>query len=70
MVFSFNLPDPARVSIRILDLSGRVLESMEAGFLSGGKHTLQWNFGDLPAGIYLYRFQADEGSETGKLLLR
>lgn len=70
MCFSFTLPDASRVSIRILDLGGRILETLEAGFLPQGKHSLQWYFRNLPAGIYLYQFHADDSVKTGKLLLK
>jgi endoglucanase len=65
----FSLPQPALVNLTIFDLRGRqvaVLLNQEA--YSAGAHTVNWNAGQLSAGIYLIRLESGNFSLTRKAL--
>ncbi len=68
-VFRFGLPVPAHVSLRIYNITGEEVANLVNGQMTAGYHTVEWNAGSLPTGIYVYRMTAGEFSETRKLLL-
>jgi hypothetical protein len=47
----YTLPRPARVTLRLLDVTGRVLALLEEGERPAGARTLRWDPRGLPAGI-------------------
>jgi hypothetical protein len=57
------------VSLRVFNLLGEEVETIENGFRQKGEHFIRWEPGELPAGIYLYQLRSGEMSETGKLIL-
>jgi len=67
--FLFQLKDPARVWITIYSLSGKELENIGGALMQPGQHTLIWDAGHLPGGIYLYRLRAGTLSEMKKLII-
>ena len=67
--FYYTLKEPSQVSLRIFNLNGQELETIESGFRQKGEHIIKWDTGELPAGIYLYRLSVGEKSETRKLIL-
>ena len=73
---SFELPESEFTSIRIFDLSGRIVSVLNSSLLEAGRHTIQWNgcnrIGQrVSAGLYLCRIQSGAGTDTiGLCLLR
>jgi hypothetical protein len=67
--FYYTLQKPAQVSIRIFNLNGQEVETIESGFRQKGEHIIKWAPGELSAGIYLYQICVGEKSETRKLIL-
>ncbi len=67
--FYYFLVQPAHVSLTIFTLNGQELETVESDFRQKGEHVVQWDAGDLPAGIYLYQLSAGDRLETRKLIL-
>jgi hypothetical protein len=71
----FELDEPARVSVAILDSSGRYVRSLDPGsLLSSGEHAIEWNGRDdsgvdLPSGIYLLSLDTGNERHGGKLTL-
>jgi hypothetical protein len=72
---SFELPQPARLKLRIFDVKGRLVKSFANGELwREGTHSVTWDgrndLGqDVGSGIYLYQLTADDRDETRKMLL-
>jgi len=66
---SYQLNQPGNITIRILDLNGRLIEVLQNGYRRGGNHNAIWNALDNPSGIYLYQFEAGSFSTIGKLVL-
>jgi hypothetical protein len=67
--FRFRISDFGKVTLQISDLQGREVANLIDENLSAGNYTVTWNSGDLPPGIYFYRFTFDGLSFSGKLIL-
>jgi hypothetical protein len=59
----------SHVSLRVFDVLGREVAVLLDEVLSAGKHTHQWNAGNISSGVYYYRLQARSIVETKKLVL-
>lgn len=64
---SFNLPKELFVSLKIYDMLGREVATLVNEKLSAGLHSHIWNAARSSSGVYFYRLQAGEFSETKKL---
>jgi hypothetical protein len=72
---AFELPRQLDVSLRIFDLSGRLVRSLIGGETRGqGRHEVVWNGRDdagrqVASGTYFYRLVAGELAETKSMVL-
>jgi hypothetical protein len=66
---AFALPKPSEVTLKIFDASGREVATLMEGKLPAGKHEVVLDASPFSSGVYFYRLQADEFSETRKLML-
>lgn len=72
--FRFQIPDFSKVSLKIYDISGRMVKTLLNGVMDAGDHTVQWDARDnngkrLTAGIYFYRLDAGNFCAIKKLIL-
>jgi hypothetical protein len=70
----FDLPNQARVVLKIYNILGHEVRTLVSGVVSAGSHSYNWegknqSGKDVSSGIYLYRIEADSFSKTMKLLL-
>jgi len=70
----FALPRDGHVSLRVFDLSGRLVRTIVDENLSRAVHTYQWDGADesgrpMASGTYYYQVRTDRTSETGKMML-
>jgi hypothetical protein len=70
----FSLPREAVVSLRIHDVSGRLVRELAGGTFAAGAHTLVWDLKDAsgaPAsgGVYFARFAADGAIRTARFVV-
>jgi endo-beta-N-acetylglucosaminidase D len=65
----FGLPNTGPASLRVYDLSGRVVQRLLEAELQAGEHQLNWNTGSVPAGVYLYRLESNAGHITRKCMV-
>lgn len=70
----FDLPKAGRVSLRIFDLSGRLVRTLVDENLARATHSYQWDGVDnggrrVSSGTYYYRVQTEQASQTGKMML-
>ena len=73
-IISFRLPNRTRVELRIYDLLGRETKTLFDGYQDSGYKSAIWDGKDntgrkVSSGIYMYRLQTPEFSETKKLIL-
>lgn len=66
---SFSLPSKSFVSLKVFDALGREVSVLVAEELSPGSYSRHWNASNVPSGVYFYRFQAGEYTDTKKMLL-
>jgi hypothetical protein len=66
---SYNLPKASEVSLDIFDIIGRKIETIAEGHQDAGEHSIIWNAGDKPSGIYFYRLKAGERIKTNRMVL-
>jgi CubicO group peptidase (beta-lactamase class C family) len=65
----YYLPSRSFVSLKIFDLMGREITTLVSRVMPAGDHSQLWNPIGIPSGIYFYRLNVGNYSETQKLLL-
>ncbi len=66
---AFTLAERTHVSLTIFDIMGRKVVSLADEVMPAGTHTLHWDAGAHPAGMYHCRFQAGTYMQMRKILL-
>ncbi|MGH7496018.1 MAG: FG-GAP-like repeat-containing protein [bacterium] len=69
IVVPFQLQQPARVRLEIIDLRGVVVRILLNEERSVGRHHVQSSLRNLPPGVYFYRLQANGISATRRLVV-
>jgi hypothetical protein len=67
-VISFALPTSSDWSIRIYDITGRLIDQLN-GRAEAGLVSVNWQAVNVPSGIYFYRLSAGEFTEARKMTL-
>jgi hypothetical protein len=67
-IISFTLPDKAYVNLTVYDVWGREVSTLIRGYKVPGTHTIVWNAGSLPGGVYFFRLTAGDRSLVRKAL--
>ncbi|MEJ2720540.1 MAG: M1 family aminopeptidase [bacterium] len=70
----FTMPSAAEASLKIYDVSGRLVRNLVAGRAAAGPHTVRWdgtnNAGEFVAsGVYFYRLITGSRTATKKMVL-
>jgi hypothetical protein len=66
---SYRLPTEEFVQLSVYDVTGRLIDQLVSGMQPAGEHVVEWNAKGLSSGIYFYRIQIGNLSETRKLIL-
>jgi hypothetical protein len=71
---SFAVPRATAASLRVFDVTGRLVRTLLDGSVDAGVHTLDWNGRnadnrEVAAGVYFYRLQADGREATRKMVM-
>jgi hypothetical protein len=68
---SVNLQVPMQtdVSVKVYDLSGRMISTLLSGVQTQGKYTLTWDAADQASGMYLIRAEIADQVSVQKILL-
>lgn len=64
----FNLEKESHVSISIFTLQGKLIETIFNGKLGRGTQYQTWTPRNLERGIYLYKIQTDDKTDSGKMV--
>lgn len=67
--FRLQIADFGRVTLKIYDLQGREVATVIDQELPAGEHTVRFDAGGLPAGVYICRAKIGEKMETIKLII-
>jgi len=72
--FRYELEAPGQVELDVYSLQGEHIAHVVSGHADAGHHSVSWTAMDdqgrsLPSGIYLYRLQTSQGSQSKRLML-
>jgi subtilisin-like proprotein convertase family protein len=67
--FRFDLAREQIVNLTLFDLTGREVTTIISGAISPGEHTITFDAGSLPSGLYVARLSAGGQSQSHKILL-
>jgi len=65
----FDLPKLSNVKITVYDITGKEIEVLVNEKLQSGTYQTNWNASNFSSGVYFYRLQTEDFSETKKLIL-
>ncbi|MDG5766203.1 CotH kinase family protein [Balneolales bacterium ANBcel1] len=65
----FDLPESGEVRLEVYDLTGRRITTLVEGIRQAGTHHVHWDATGHASGIYLYRLEAGNHTETRKMTL-
>lgn len=65
----YSLPEDGEVTIEIYDILGRKIETLVSGIQPPGWHSVVWDAGEQPSGVYFYSIKAGEFAESKSCLL-
>jgi len=65
----YRLTAAGGVRLTIIDMLGRVIETLAAGKQDPGEHTVRWDASGIPAGVYFCRLEGEGFVRTTKIVL-
>lgn len=65
----FDLRSSVSVQLSVYDILGRHIETLIDSRKPAGSYNIIWDAGDLPSGVYFYKLQAGDLTESRKCLL-
>ena len=66
---SYSIPFNADVTLSVVDLTGRVVSTMQMPRQSAGTHKVSFDAANLSSGVYLYKINAGGYSASRKFTL-
>ena len=66
---SYSIPERSNVSIKVYDMLGEEVATIENGIRNAGTYNLNFNAAELPSGIYFYTLKVNEFQQTRKMML-
>jgi hypothetical protein len=68
-VIAYSIPNASNVKLSVYNAIGQVVNVLENGFKSAGNYTVNFNASNLPSGLYFYKIEAGQFSQTRKMML-
>lgn len=65
----YRLPEAGHVTLKVFDITGRVVGVLTDGFQKNGSHSINYDASGLSSGVYFYRLEAGKTSLTRKMIL-
>lgn len=66
---SYDLVEAGDVTLKIYDISGRLVQTLVEGFQQAGEYDVLWDASEQASGIYLYRLSTGDFTETKRMTL-
>jgi subtilisin family serine protease len=66
---SYSLPKASDVTVKIYNILGNEIMTLESGFKNAGNYNINFNASALASGVYYYKIQAGDFSDVKKLTL-
>jgi hypothetical protein len=67
--FEFKVSGYRFVTFRVFDALGREIATLVNEYKTPGTYRVRWDAGNLPSGVYFYRMQAEEFTETKRMVV-
>lgn len=64
----FTLSEPSHVTVDVIDLLGREVNTLYRGYKPAGVHAVTWDAGKFSSGLYYYRIEAGGFSQSREML--
>lgn len=68
-VIHYGLPNDGHVNIDVYDISGRLISNLLSAERKAGQHSIEWDAGIQPSGIYFMKTEFGHEVKTTKLML-
>jgi hypothetical protein len=65
----YNLQTASRISLKVFDISGRLVTTLVEGNKEAGTHQVTFDGSRLASGVYLYKLEAGGQTATGRMEL-
>ena len=65
----YELPVNGNVKLTVYDISGREVNSLINGYQNAGVYSLEFNGSGLSSGVYFYKLETQEFTQTKKMIL-
>ncbi len=66
---TFSLPTAQSVNLTVYNVAGQEVKVIVNRFLEAGTHSFEWDAGSTASGVYLYRLEAGDFTDTRKMIL-
>ncbi|MFQ5869889.1 MAG: T9SS type A sorting domain-containing protein, partial [Candidatus Zixiibacteriota bacterium] len=66
---SYSLAEAGNVSLKVYDISGRLVVTVFEGYQEAGGHTVAWDASGVSSGIYFYKLETSDFAEVKKMNL-
>jgi len=67
--FKFSIPEQTDVKLTVYDMLGRTVKTLVSGGLRPGTYEAEWNASEFSSGVYFYKLETNNYSETKKMIL-
>ena len=68
-VISYRLSAVSEVTVKVYDILGRAVETLVNGMQDAGSHSITFDGSGLASGVYFYRLQTPDYTQTMKMIL-
>ena len=65
----FSIPESGFTRLKVFDAAGREAAILFEGFKDAGSYKVRWSAASFPSGVYFYRLESDNFTDTKKLVL-
>ncbi|MEO8448096.1 MAG: T9SS type A sorting domain-containing protein, partial [bacterium] len=66
---NFELPSAGFTTIKVYDISGRLVSTLVNEFIEMGSHNVVFNASELSSGVYYYKIESASYSDIKKMIL-
>ncbi|MEO1022505.1 MAG: DUF1501 domain-containing protein [Bacteroidota bacterium] len=68
-IIGFSLPRTGQVRLRVYNSNGQLVQTLLNGTVQAGAHEVMFNASGLPSGVYIYKIETPQGSQSQKMTL-
>jgi hypothetical protein len=66
---SFSLAEAGNVSLKVYDITGRLVTTLVEGQMDAGEHVVSWDASSVSSGVYFYKLATADYSATKSMNL-